>query len=116
MNERDERIGDDWLDLQQPERQKAVIETQELAEKLQRYYVCAGCWGHLTLYHAPERMVRIVCDKCGDGRGFVTKRFAEGRRSDSIGEAMDVRKTLQMMGVLAKSNRTADQVLADLGF
>ncbi len=115
-SERAEYIGDDWLDQQQPERQRVVIETPEMAEKIQRDYCCAGCYGHLNLYHADNRMTRVVCDNCGDGRGFVTKRFVEQRRADNIGEAIDVRQMLQSAGVVKYTKRTADQILSELGF
>lgn len=114
-SERKELIGNDWLDEQQ-DRPRVVIETPEMAEKIQRDYCCAGCYGHLNLYHADNRMTRVTCDNCGDGRGFVTKHFADQRRSDSMSEAIDVKAMLQSAGVVTYTKRTAEEILADLGF
>lgn len=117
LNERQEFIGDDWLDERQPDRQRQVLETPELATTLVQRYCCAGCWGHLNTYHEPgSRLVRVVCDKCGDGRGFVTKRYAEKRRSESFGEAFEVRDLLEHTGLIMRPTRTVAEVLKDLGF
>lgn len=113
--ERREWIGDDWLDEQQ-DRARVVIVSPEMAEDIQRFYCCAGCWGHLNTYHAEKRMTRVVCDNCGDGRGFVTKGFADRRRSESAGEASDVKQMLQSAGVVQYTKRSAEEILKELGF
>lgn len=117
MSDQQEYIGDDWLDEQQPERVRVIIVDQAMAQLIRRDYCCAGCWGHLNLYHVPDsRQVRVRCDNCGDGRGFVTKRFVDRRRSDNLGEAVEVRQMLRGVGVVQYTQRSVQEVLADLGF
>lgn len=117
VSEQREYIGNDWQDAQEPERARVVTLDLPAAQLVQRDYCCAGCWGHLNLYHVPEsRQVRITCDNCGDGRGFVTKRYAENRRANSGSEAVEVNQLLREIGVLEFTRRSVSEVLADLGF
>ena len=93
---------------------RVVIMPYERAVRFQKRYCCAGCWGHLNVYAVPEsREVRISCGNCGDGRGFVTKRYAEGRRQESKADAMDVHVTLTAVGILPR--RSEAQLLKELG-
>ena len=55
----------------------------------------------------------MKCCRCGDGRGFVTKRWAERRKSESIGEAIEVKQTLRTIGII--NRRCTADVLKDLG-
>jgi len=97
------------------EEPRTVIVNDDLAQTMRRDYCCAGCYGHLNAYAMPGRLTRLVCDRCGDGRGFVTKRWAERRKSDSLGEAMDV--TINLRGILPNphAGKSAEQLLAEIG-
>lgn len=94
---------------------RAVIINNELAQLMVRDYCCAGCYGHLNSYPEPDRMTRLVCDKCGDGRGFVTKFWASKRQGESLGELMDVR--INLRGVLPNpyQGKSAEQLLEEMG-
>jgi DNA-directed RNA polymerase subunit RPC12/RpoP len=78
-------------------------------------YVCAGCWGGLNVYFSHSGPARVTCDYCGDGRGFVTKRFTDRRRQESRGEAIEVRELLTRIGVMPHVVRTAEELLAEIG-
>jgi hypothetical protein len=78
-------------------------------------YVCAMCWGNLNVYFAHSGPARVTCDRCGDGQGFVTKRFAERRRNESRGEAIEVRDLLKRIGVTPHVVKTAEELLAEIG-
>ena len=78
-------------------------------------YVCAGCWGQLNVYFGHSGPARVTCDYCGDGRGFVTKRFTDRRRQESRGEAIEVRELLTRIGVMPHVVRTAEELLAEIG-
>lgn len=78
-------------------------------------YVCAGCWGQLNVYFEHSGPARVTCDQCGDGRGFVAKRFVQRRREESRGEAIEVRELLKRIGVTPHVVRTAEELLAEIG-
>jgi hypothetical protein len=60
---------------------------------------------------------RIECHRCGAGQGFVTKAYAERRRSDSIGEKWEVEDMLEKTGVLPEQpRRSPEEILKDLGY
>lgn len=89
------------------------------AQRLVRDYVCAGCYGHLvTQFTKRGRDLRLVsCPACGDGRGFVTKRFADRQRSDSIEQAFVARKNLERaMPALRRKEQSEADLLSGLGF
>lgn len=91
-----------------------VIESQEKAIRTTRRYVCAGCYGPLIAEPVDsEGNYKISCPTCGDGRGFVTRSFADGRRSDSVAEAADVRPMLRQIGVIQR--KSEQQLLQELG-
>lgn len=78
-------------------------------------YVCAGCWGQLNVYFEHSGPARVTCDLCGDGQGFVKKRWVERRRNESVGELIEVKDLLKRIGVMPHVRRTADELLAELG-
>lgn len=81
-----------------------------------RDYACAGCYGHLSLDYLGHGIARVYCHRCGPDRGFVSKHYVDRRRSDSVGEAIEVRSLLESIGILVKKTRTADQIISELGF
>lgn len=78
-------------------------------------YVCAKCWGQLNVYFEHSGPARVMCDVCGDGQGFVSKRFAERKRAQSRGELIEVKELLKRIGVVPQIYRTAEELLAELG-
>lgn len=99
-----------------PEESNAILLETDLAEVTQREYVCAGCWGRLNLYYLSDQLVRITCDNCGDGRGFVRKSWVERRRGEDFADASEIRRMLRMMHVLEHKPRTEDEILHEMGF
>lgn len=93
-----------------------IILPDAQAEQTQRDYVCAGCWGRINIYYQKGGLARVVCDKCGDGRGFVTKRYAERRREEDFAEASEVRRMLRQIKVITRQPKTTDELLKELGF
>lgn len=91
---------------------------QVYAPGIIRRYVCAGCYGQLISKPIKGTRDEIVfCPQCGEHRGLVTRRFAEGRKDVSASELNEVTQVLQKAGVLpAPVKKTASQLLAELGF
>ena len=84
-----------------------------------RDYVCSNCWGHL--YQLPlkgSRLWLVLCNSCQDQtRGYVTRYYAESRRSESHFELYETRKMLEDVGVLDPPERKSErQILKELGF
>ena len=96
------------------ETKQAVILSPKQAANTLRRYCCAGCWGPLTEYIVPGGLSRVACGRCGDGRGFVTRRYAENRLACSVAEALEVKLLLREANILPK--RSAGQILAEMGF
>lgn len=90
--------------------------TFDAAERTQRDYLCAVCWGHLILKPAGNRLYAVECAKYGHAHeGFVTKTFAEHQRSDSVGELAEARWNLaDILGL--RENKTEAEIMKDLGF
>lgn len=83
----------------------------------ERDYCCAICWSHLLLRPAEGHAWSVECAVYGDEHnGFVTKFYADSRRSASIGEIIEINQMLREINVLPKSGRTTQQLLTELGF
>ena len=90
------------------------------AQHTVKCYVCACCWGHLEeVLVEGEHVVRCAKggDEC-DGKGFVTKFYADRRRQESMGEAREVRTLLREFGVIENplAGKSEEQLLKELGF
>ena len=84
-----------------------------------RDYVCSNCWGHLILNSAEGNKWLVLCHRCGEEtKGYVTRYFAESRRSESHGEKSETRILLQSMGIIPNelSGKTVEELLAEMGF
>lgn len=84
-----------------------------------RDYVCSNCWGPLhKLPLSQEDQWLVLCNACLDQtKGFVTRYYAESRRSDSHFELYEAKKMLQDAGILDRpERRTEAEILKDLGF
>lgn len=89
-----------------------------LAARTVRKYVCARCWGRLNQYFEQQETLVVCANPDCDGRGFVTRHYAEKQRQKSIDEKREVNKTLQEMGIVENphAGKSADQLIEELGF
>ena len=90
-----------------------------MAELTIRDYVCSNCWGHLQKWPEEDRMWLVICHRCGEEtKGYVTRYYAEGRRSESFAEKCETRLLLESMGIIHNelSGMTEEELLAELGF
>ena len=90
-----------------------------LAALTVRDYVCSNCWGHLMKWPAEDRMWVVNCHRCGEEtKGYVTHYYAEGRRSESIGEERETSEMLQVLGIIPEDHegKSVQELLAELGF
>ena len=90
-----------------------------LAELTVRDYVCSNCWGHLQKWPDDDRMWLVLCHRCHEEtKGYVTRYFAESRRSESVREKSEARILLLALGLIADdlSGKTEEELLAELGF
>lgn len=87
-----------------------------LAFSTLKHYVCAHCYGALTLLADDTERWTIECPNCGPTCGFVTKTYAEGRKSASYGEKLEVDQLLERLGIVKKIRRPIEQNLKELGF
>lgn len=80
-------------------------------------YVCATCWGDLGIEFKgdPEHYYCLRGPALCSGRGFVTRRYAERRRSESFAEILEVRRNYPDLEG-KRANKSAQAVLAELGF
>lgn len=93
-----------------------VIQGELASQKTLRDYCCSRCWGPLNRTHAPGGQYKVLCARYPEEHadaGFVTKRFAERRRSESVAEALDVKVLLRQARIISK--RSAADVMKDLG-
>jgi hypothetical protein len=102
--------------------QKPVIVPFPQAQKLRWYYACAKCWGLLTIKDIKGRHdqhYRVVCEKCGDGAGFVTQTYIAICKDKSYSEYCEMRSNLGRLipGLLPpKIIRTTEETLRELGY
>lgn len=99
------------------ENREAVYLDYPQAQKHQQRYCCAGCWGHLTIYNTrrDDRKVIIRCNQCGDGRGFVTKTYAERREAESRAEYIEAKRNIGKVIGLESEKKTTEQILKEIG-
>ena len=105
------------------ENERGVLMIEPLDSRMKeltiRDYVCSNCWGDLIPLFAENRMWLVVCRRCeNETKGYVTKYYAEIRRSESHGEQSETRILLQGMGIIPNehSDKSADQLLKEMGF
>lgn len=81
------------------------------------HYVCSACWGHLIGRHGPGRSLIVECHRCGaETPGYVTKYYAETRRSESGIELLDARRNLRTIIPSEHSGKSSSTLVAELGF
>jgi hypothetical protein len=81
-------------------------------------YCCARCWGHLLAIPGDDGGLHPTCarrlnDEC-DGKGYVTKSYADKRRQASMAELMEVYANYPQLAPIRR-HVTVDQVLSELG-
>jgi hypothetical protein len=95
------------------------------AQRDAKRYVCAVCWGDLSIIETDEGY-RVICPKSNAGEctgsGFVTRRYAQRRKEESKVEKMEVRyiyihqyKMPEIIG-LPRETKSQAQLLSELGF
>lgn len=88
------------------------------ARTYEAHYVCARCYGRLLVTdpHDGTRNMQVECSNpdC-NGQGFVTRNYAERRRSESSGEYIEAMHNLGKALGLKKKPRSEKEILEDLG-
>ena len=89
----------------------------QLADTTVRDYVCSNCWGHLLKYPRPGHTWLVKCHRCGNlTKGYVTKAYAGRRKSESVGDLMDVKINLESVLPGIKPRKSPDETMKDLGY
>ena len=88
------------------------------ARTLVARYVCARCY-HPLIATDPRDGTRNMLVSCSNpdcnGQGFVTRSYAERRRSESSAEYMEAYHNLAGALGLKKKNRSEKEICQDLG-
>lgn len=95
-----------------------IIHNQDQAGILESRYVCSRCYGQLIATvqaNHNEFIVRCVNQDC-DGKGFVTRTYAERRQRDSEMEQMDASINLRQAMPALFPKRDPDDILKELGY
>jgi len=81
-------------------------------------YVCACCWGELGIDPRGD-LAQYFClkgsERCS-GKGFVTRNYAERRRSDSIFELIEVEHNYPQFARPKRIFANEAEILEGLGF
>ena len=87
------------------------------ARTLQTHYVCARCYGKLiaTAAQGSRRMVVACINSDCNGQGFVTRTYADNRRSNSGADYQEAMANLGEIMGLKKQTRAAAEILEELG-
>ena len=94
--------------FQEPREGMSVLE----ARRTVRDYVCAVCWGQLVnFFDATHAWIKCANPNC-QGGGYVTRAYADRRRSESLGEAAEVRHNLRF--IFPTPARKAADILKEL--
>jgi len=84
---------------------------------LVRRYVCARCWSGLLIVKRKDEPEHIECGNHAncDGKGYVTKRYADRRRVESVAELAEVKKNYPEL-FTPKVKKTEKEILAMMGY
>jgi hypothetical protein len=88
------------------------------ALRIQLRYVCAGCWGELSIFPLPGSPDnKVTCLICGDDRGVVTRAYAERRQAESLAELREARQNLRgLIPAPESTQKSPEQLVKELGF
>jgi alkylhydroperoxidase family enzyme len=107
-------------DMSLIEGDKPIIErsmSSQLADATARDYCCATCWSHLIARYLGNDQSTVECAAYGNEHaGFVTRRYADRRRSESQGDVLEVKRMMRQFGAIPSNNRSSAEILAELGF
>ncbi len=90
--------------------------TRDELDEILREYVCSTCWGALAFRYVDGQWFAI-CPECGENTvGYVSKRFADRKREESVGELAEAEHNLRDVLGLRPERQTRAKNLSDLGF
>ncbi len=93
-----------------------VVTTDEAID-LQTNCVCSRCYHPVICTPGVSGLLIAQCSNPNcNGEGFVTRHYAERRKSDSWSELAEARENLKAFIPEPEDNRTCDEILAALGF
>jgi len=80
--------------------------------------VCARCYGDLIKTQADNRMWDASCPTCGDawGGATVSRAYAERLGQQALAERSEVKNNLPDLFPNPNRNKTAEQIIKELGF
>lgn len=83
-----------------------------------RSRVCSRCYGDLQKRFGQNRLYEVYCPACLDAWGWTTvsRHYAVQLGQRAIESLLDVKYDPDLADLFGQSKRTADQILADLGF
>lgn len=93
------------------------IPRHELDDTL-RDYVCSICWGVLDFHQDREtRQWYALCRRHKEETvGYTSRKFAERKREESVGELVEAERNLRDLMGLRKKKQTAEEAIQELGF
>jgi DNA-directed RNA polymerase subunit RPC12/RpoP len=86
--------------------------------RLVKWYRCSNCWRALVA-HSRDGGTEVLCGNCGEEtNGYVTAKYVDRRRAQSVSDAHDVTRMLIKFGYLPDplAGKTQEQKLKELGF
>jgi hypothetical protein len=87
-----------------------------MAQGLLDTHVCSSCFGHL-ISHLTNEGVVVTCASCGPAtRGYVSKRYAERRRQESMAEKIEAQQVLKNVIPSPNSGKSVTQLMRELGY
>ena len=94
--------------------------TFALARNTVKFYACSGCWGELdSPIPTSDGGFLVLCRRCKEETpGYVSQRYVERRRSESIGEEREVKRMLIKVGVLPDplAGKSKADLIRELGY
>lgn len=102
-----------------------MIVTDPEALRLKHNYVCNICWGDIVIEQSRTELdkdghlgteVRCSNPDCS-GTGFVSKNYAERRKTESHFELIEARNNLsEVLGLEKREPKSVEQNLKEMGF
>ncbi len=91
-----------------------------LARRTVKNYRCSNCWGELEKKPDPagtQDSYIVTCKKCCDEtKGYVTEHYVKRMQSNSEFQKREVVRMLRKQNILPSEDRTATQILSEMGF
>jgi len=83
------------------------------ANSIRRYCVCSQCWGPLKVDFergATRKKYKVYCEKCGEGRGFVSREYADRRKAEDANDARDARRNLEEALGMKSEKKSVEEI------